>query len=174
MSSSRITKALSEEIARKLVEPKKKELEELNEKKRSIAEKRAWEDLPEEVIKLAQSHPEYVQCKNSARVYGPDIVDHVNETFDKPLPVKDTWAPKIVLNKDESKEYFDLLTKSRNIAQSIYELKHKIEVAVYNLRTYKRIREEFPEASKYLPNGKKKTGLAIRLDEIRKELKDNS
>lgn len=147
------------------------ELEKINAKKRKIAHERAMKQVPDAVMEAFAKHPDYIAQKQNARVYGEDIADYAVENFEKPVPYDGVWDNKVTLTKAESKEYKKLLDQSRELKSEIDSLQYKIEIALYNLRSYKKIREEFPEAGEYLPDGEKKTELMVQVSDIRSKLK---
>lgn len=51
-------------------------------------------------------------------------------------------------------------------------LRKEIENAVFNLRTYKAVQENFPEAFEYLPTQKTTSALALNISDLRNRIND--
>jgi len=75
------------------------------------------------------------------------------------------------ITKEENKKLFTLVQKREKQKNEIKNLRKEIKQALINLKTFKRVETEFPEAFKFLPKNVS-TALVVNVDSIKKQLND--
>jgi hypothetical protein len=170
---SRISMQLAGEIAQELTKPQRAKLQEA---KYRLAVKvgNAWieKEVPEKVMALAQEHPKFFSLHNAIRLNGNGF-SYCDFQFPASLEVPywrsgGPWTPDAEDAKWIQKEKQVLDKEDKRIR----DLVKSIETALLNMRTFKRIREEFPEATPYLPDNSKPVYLpVVNVKAIRDQLK---
>lgn len=166
MSSTRISKELSERIADKLTAEKKIAIDLKNKTLNETFAKYYESTLPKDVVEFFAKHPNYCNSRSSMQLVGNGF-NWNYFGFGKELPAtKSTFSP----DEKTAKVLLDLENEINDLKKERRDLRNEISNALYSLRTFNRIRIEFPEAAEFLPaNGT--TALAINLADIRSKLK---
>lgn len=163
----RITKQIAENIAEKLTEKKVKNLEDQKQKIKDLVTELIREKTPNEVVLLSKKQPSFFTITDIFRFDTEDFKWEYFQSNEK-FP---TTENHYEITKEENKKLFNLLQKREKIKNEIRQLRKEIEQALINLKTFKRVETEFPEAFKFLPkNGS--TALVVNVDHIRKQLND--
>lgn len=168
---SRITKSIAEHVATQMVKEKRQKAEDLefrfNEKIRDLYMSR----LPEIVTKAIQTHKEWICFSHRININGNGF-SYLQIRVDAPVPIKpcNSNAQFTPAGEDESRELQLEYNASLKAITEVVDLKEKIEVALYSLKTYKNVERDFPEAAKFLPQGGSTTLPAVNLNSIRQEL----
>lgn len=151
-----ITKDLANDVANKMTAKLKEKAYAYYEQARLIVAKEFENDTPKEIIQIAKKHPLYFNMYESVslqdngnhkRVDFP--VPNVPKIYNSGIPLfnngnymlselKDAEVGKLLQKKDE------LLKKRRDLISSI-------EATLYDLRTYKNVEEQFPQALEFFP-----------------------
>lgn len=167
---SNITKDLAIRIARDLTSGKEDEIKKLKESLQSQVTDIYLKTIPVEVINFFEKNPSYTQGAHQIRI--------LNTTWDfRYLTIKG----KVPCSGGEARVTFDpktdgkLLKIQNNIElkqEQLKQLRRKIESGLLSLRTFKRVRENFPEAAEYLPEDKSgvNTSLIVDLQSVRAEI----
>lgn len=162
--SIRITKDEAKAIAKVLTSGLKNKLEQIDKERKEVAYKYFLSLVPQPVLSLYEIHKDYFK-KLDTSVY-VDGKWYFSIKFDVPFNGDQTI-------KDEKVK--EQLTKLQNQYEKAEKQKHELvtnlQEAIYNLRTYKRISEEFPEAIPFLQK-KPNTELQINLNSLREQLKE--
>lgn len=170
---SRISMQLAGEIAQELVKP---QLEKLKGERNHLAVKigSCWIEtmVPKEIQQGAEKHPKFFSLRDSIRLHGNGFQYsdfHFPAGLEVPYWVSGPpWTPEL-----EDAKWIQKENNTHDKEQKrIKDLVKSIETALLNMRTYKRIREEFPEAAPYLPDSSKPTLLpVVNVQAIRDQLK---
>lgn len=165
---SRITNQLAEEIAKAMVAKKEESLKNL---KGEISKKVSDEILrlvPKGIQELYAKFPKYFRTTSSIQLTGNGC-NYEWISLDQDIPVQNTnyFNPEPKFAKD----IILLINKKDKFKKELEELKLSIENALKQLRTFKNVRESFPEAAEFLPPDGKPMLPALNLDIIRKNLK---
>lgn len=92
-------------------------------------------------------------------------------TLFKSVPSITDYTQAFEPDPAEAKELMKLLNKMEDAQSAHIQLKLDIKTALLSLRSFTRIREQFPEAAKYLPVGNvTTTALTVDLSSLRKKL----
>lgn len=165
---SRITKDIASDIAKKLVQKKRDAVNKLNSEFAKKASEFYVKTLPEKVVKAFEDEvlKKYIDTTTSIRLSGHGW-NYQYVPLDKPYP-----------NNSKSVQHFtpkqmEILLKMYNdhstADNEVKNLKSKIEIALYNLKTYARVAEAFPEAVSHLPTNST-TAVSVNVSDIRKQL----
>lgn len=164
----RITKQIASEVAKQLLAEKRKE----NDKNWIELSKKVYESVlktvPKEIIELHEKHPSFVRTSRSIKLIGNGF-NHEYVNTSKEFPCEH-YSKNYVPTAKEGVEWIKLLNDYNDGKESIKKLNSEIELALYNLRTYKAVQENFPEAYELLPE-KTSTALSINISDIRQKIK---
>lgn len=150
---SRITKAIAEEVAIKLLakrrEKNEKRYEEISDIITAIQEAKV--PIP---IMVAFSNPKtkaYIENHNQVYLTGPGLNnDPIRLSRDVPDP-GGRYSPTIQLEGSTALLVSKKLEVWKSNKDKNNELCEKAEATLLSLRTYKRVQDLFPEAAKFLP-----------------------
>lgn len=164
----RITKQLASEIAKQVTAEKKKQWLDAETILRKTTREFAEKNIPSDVLKFQKKYPKLISSSSSEQFTNVDL-NFKRFYFDKYIP---NYFPSYVPISDEDaktlKNMSDNVDKLKKEQADLYK---EIEIALLSLKTFKVVREEFPEAAKFLPEDKKiSTALSVNLNDIRKKL----
>lgn len=162
---SRITKLIAEEVSEKLVQKKQTELNNHNQQIKDYVTKVILNHTPKDVLLLSKTEPKYFRMTKQFRFNCNDFKWEYFST-NHSIPSNDEHYN---ITETESKQIFKLIQKRDKLRKELRNLKDEIYQALINLKTFKRVQEEFPEASSFLPS-KTNTSLVVNIDNIRKQL----
>lgn len=161
-----ITKTQAEEAAVKLTATQQKEYDKARKETQTCFTELYLATIPEEVKSLFEKYPSYFVSRKEFQLHGNGFNwQHVNTLKEVPC-AKRAYSPE----PKEAEKLLKLLNIEAEKRSELEKLRSEIEIALNSLRTFKRIKESFPEASKYL-SIKTSTALAVNLSEIREKLK---
>jgi len=161
-----ITKVIASEVAIKLTAKKQEEINLLRTELREEFESIYLKTIPSEVLKCYEKFPNYFEARNEVSVSGNGF-NYQRLFFTKKLPTSSShYLPNSVDCESLLKKENAIQDKSKEISK----LRTDIEVALFSLRSYKRIIEQFPEAEPFLPE-KISNALAINISDIQSKLK---
>lgn len=163
---SRITKDIATQVAIKLLESKKKEVEECSLKLSETLESFVLKKVPKKLLEYYKEFPQYTKTKNGFQLHGNGFnFNYISVRKDIPS-ISSTFDP----TPEEAKILLDLKNKKENLQNNYEDLKQKIEIALYSLRTYAKVAVEFPEAVPFLPKSITDK-VALNIIDIRKQIK---
>jgi hypothetical protein len=164
----RITKQTASDVAKQLVAKKGKENAKIwIELCESIYES-VKKTIPKDLIDFSEKYPSYIRATQVVKIVGNGF-NHESINITKVLPCKD-WSFIYTPTSEEGDKWIKLFNKYHEQRKETETLYRDIENALYNLKTYKAIEENFPEAYKFLPE-KITTSLSINLSDIRQKIK---
>lgn len=166
---SRITKQIAENVAYKLVMPKKTKLKERNiEFSKKITEL-CWDRVPVEIITLFKTHPSYFRTASIFRPTGNGWNSQYLDLFEEVPSIRGNnfyFEMEIKTSNALLKEY----NRNKDQKEQIEELQRDLVNTLLNLKTYKAVTENFPEAAEHLPKIVNNT-VALNLSDIRNRIK---
>lgn len=170
---SRITKEVAEQVAKNLIEPKVQEKAKLSQLLTNHLRDYYLTTIPEDVLIEFHKNKDYFSTCYSIRIQGEGVSDaYTYYSIGEELPTSNK-KDRIQLPPKTAEKAVKLIDSIRDKKTEIEKLSREIQIALYNLRTYKNVETEFPEAFKYLPEAKVNTALAINIKDIRCKL-DNA
>ena len=174
--ANQITKFIAEKVAKEMAEKalgsKIKDLD--NSLRSDVSNLIQGAHVPADLLALFDKHPKYF--RTCSQVY---LFDNTNEADGSYFPCAgnfpsvDTWNPSYGVHVDTLNYYrgkgkeLVLLTKARK------EAERAVIDTLLSLKTYKRIKESFPEAYALIPEdvqNSEVTALAVPIDKIREML----
>lgn len=163
-----ISKTTAEQIAGKLCEKKHNEYLKAKNNLSESVQKAYIKKIPKEIYALFEKHPKiintssYITLNSSGFRY--QYVD-----LKKSLPDISRMMDE-VFTSSEMDTFFKLKNTAEKLEKEYYDLVAEVKQALINLKTTKRISENFPEAIQFLPTSDK-LELTIDLTTIRKKIK---
>jgi len=162
---SRITKEIAEQVAKKMTEDKENEIIKINKQLTNTVTDFVLKTIPEEVIEFNEKFKGYIDMRSNVRLIGNGW-NYENLSLSKSIPLKkQDFIPNVKQSDILKKLKEEVSDKEKHLQQ----LRRKIGIALYSLRTYSKVAIEFPEAVPFLPK-KQETSLAININDIRAEL----
>jgi len=161
-----ITKTIAAEVAEKLLSKQALEIKNLRNKLESTFDEIYLKTIPKEVVELFKKYPNYFKTRNNFHLSGNGF-DWKSITAYKSLPyINYAFQP----NEKDSIILHNSINKIDKKKSEYKKLHSEIEIALFGLRTYKRVEENFPEAFLLLPN-KITTSLAVNISDLRNKIK---
>jgi hypothetical protein len=165
----RITKQIANDVALKLLEKKR---EVLKEKEKNISFRlrhMVEKHIPICVLDLSKKEPNYFTWSDNVSINGNGF-NYKHFDLDKEVPSKHRFNTLFEPNETEAKELSSLINMFEKEKEEIKNLQKEIEITLFNLRTYNKVSENFPEALPFLPKGQN-TSLSLNLSDLRNKLK---
>lgn len=161
-----ISKSMADMIAKALVDKKYKEIESLREEFKKYVYVQYLLQTPAAVKRTFKKFPEWFETKN----YIVISTNNWSETYVQ-KPVICNKNGRAILHKDDAirNKIDSYKLRIDKLTAEVKSFRREIEVALIQLRTTKRIAEQFPEAKKYLP--KPNLLPMVNIDPIREKLK---
>jgi uncharacterized phage infection (PIP) family protein YhgE len=162
-----VIQAIAQEVAEKLTEKKQQKIEALEKSFENKLKEEYLKTIPQDVLEAANKFPEYFNKTGCLYIHG-------NGWSHQYISITGSIISK--RNRDyfePNQDIADVLKKDYNNIQKlqseISELKRDIKATLIGLKTYNRVKTEFPEAFEFLPE-KITTALALNINDIRKKL----
>lgn len=167
---SRITKVIATDVAKKMSKPameqRKKAQDLLREAVYVIMIKRTPKILKE----AFEKYPNYFTTSSCVKFAGNGFNHEILWTSEKFIKPEGSYGNTIIEPTDAEAKIVKPLYEDFKKKQGDYtSLANKIEVTLNNLKTYNKVKTDFPEAFDFLPP-KNSTALAIPIEDIRKQL----
>ena len=167
--SNYITKDLAKFVASKMIDKMQQNIEL---KKLQVSEKVVADinkTLPKELLEIALKYPNYFKKCNRILLQGNGL----NDSFSLNKSVLATGNYHQIAFKPEPEDA-KIISKGINeiekLEKKYKELRIQIEKTLLNLKTFKRIETQFPEAWKFVPENKTENSLAVPIEDLRKQL----
>jgi len=168
--SNRITQEIAKEVSAKLTSKLKEKRNEQQEICNELVKQFCIERIPKEVLKMSELHSQYFKKTRTVKVTD-------NGFNHQPFHLKeniltsggDGYSLVIQLSEKEADKLLPEFRKYQELDKEYDELKLQIAQTLYQLKTYNKVKLEFPEAYDLLPD-KQETGLSIPIQNIREQL----
>ena len=160
-----ITKAIATEVAEKLIQKKGLELIELKESLKLKFEDIVLKSIPKEVIDFYKKYPNYVETRQTFLLSGNGFDYKYLYTKNSIPSFKSSFIP----NERDAIILHGLWNDISNKEKEYKKLLSEIEIALFSLRTYKRVKENFPEAFVFLPNSVSNK-LVVNISDLRNKI----
>jgi len=165
----RITKQLAEELATKLLTTKQEQVSKLRKEYEEYVTAAYISQTPKEILSAYAKHPEWFYTGNSITLNEKGFRYESVTTTSQIICNSGTGANLTLSDKVAHKAKM-LQNKWQSAKDKLRELKTKLELALFNLRTYASVQKNLPEAAPFLPKDATMS-LMINYDALRKELK---
>lgn len=166
---ARVSKSKAEDIAKALTAKHVQEKKELNKNLSEEIVKAYLKTVPKDVMKLHQSRPGWLSTSRSVRFRDRGF-NHKLVNLHESVPCGSSHSINSDVFKDEEvASFLKLQNKIDDKEKEIKELRLEIKSAILALGTEKRVRDNFPEAGKYLDPDSALLP-AVNIDALRKRL----
>lgn len=166
-----ISKQLAHDIAFALTEKSKEAMNRARKEYENTVRDLYEQQTPDEVKKTFKAHPEWFCTRseitfngrgfNWERVYvQPQVIANSNNGRDAHLHLTSKVADAIIT----------ALRKFQKAEKTYKLLKGETEQTLLNLKTFKNIKDNIPEAAKYFPAQKSNMMLVVNVDSLRRKL----
>lgn len=163
---SRITKQIAENVAIKLTEKQAKEIKDLQSELKDKFTEIYLKTIPKEVLDLFKKHPDFMETRSSMQLQGNGF-NYQYIGLNASYPCKNhVFTP----SPQDAKILLSQINDVYNKKSELSKLKLEIETLVFGLRTYAKVKSEFPEAAPFLPKATS-TALMVNISDLRKKLK---
>lgn len=163
-----ITKTIATEVVEKLIQKQGLELKELKENLKAKFEEIVLNTIPKDIKDFYKKHPRYTNTRQSFQLSGNGFEYKYLNTKNEVPAVTNSFQP----NETDAIILHGLLNEIDKKEKEYKKLFSELEIALFGLRTYKRVEENFPEAFLLLPN-KITTSLAVNISELRNKINEN-
>lgn len=169
-----ITKTLAEEVADKMVEPLKKKINDLCEKRTQIADEAIRKYIPKEVLGCFANHRSYFSVSYRVTLRSASCEKRVDKVTC--FPHCNTYYPYIETDIETIEKVDKIDLEIESIEDETNKLYNSVVSTLLALRTFKRAKENFPEAYKYMSQYEEacNTAIALPIDNIMNALKKYS
>lgn len=166
-----ITKVLAEETANKMVKPLEKKISLLQDEQVRIAEEVVRKSIPQEITDCFQKFRSYFSVAHNITLFNGSYEKRV--TGLKGFPSVNTYYPHIEADREIIGKIDKLdieISAVKNEKAKVYE---SVVASLLTLRTFKRIKENFPEAYRHIAcyEDKERTSVALPINNIMDTLK---
>lgn len=169
-----ITKYLAEEVASKMVEPLKKKMNDLSNERTKIADEAIMKSIPKDVIDCYKRFLSYFCISNSVTLHNGSYEKRVSQVTG--FPSEKTYYPYMEADLEIIQKIENLDLKIDSIKKEKEKVFESVVSTLLSLRTFKRAKESFPEAYKYMSQYEDQgnTAIALPIDNILSTLKKYS
>lgn len=165
---SRITKEIAANVARQMAEHKLKMYEEADAKMRVMLRILVRSQIPKPVLELYETHHQYFDKTSRVRLHGHGF-NCETYTIEEVLPTDHGGYHSPDITPETGKLLWEQYVAIGNAKKEWEQLRDEIEVALLNLKTYKKVQAMLPEAYPYLPQ-QGTLAIAVNLDGLRSKL----
>jgi len=161
-----ITKTIAAEVAEKLLSKQVLELQGLKEDLKQKLENIILSTIPKEIKDFYKKYPSYVETRQSFQLSGNGFEYQYLNTKNHIPSFKSSFQP----NESDALLIKNSLNEIKDKEKEYKKLFSEIEIALFGLRTYKRVEENFPEAFVFLPNSISNK-LVVNISDLRNKIK---
>lgn len=169
-----ITKNLAEEVADKMVSPLNQKIKDLCDERSKIAFEAIQKTIPKEVIDCFNRFKSYFNAVYTVTLRDGSYEKRISKV---PLfPHGNSYYPYIETDTETINKIGEIDIVIKSIEEEMSKTRESIISTLLSLRTFKRAKESFPEAYKYMSKYEdgKKTAIALPVDNIMNTLKKYS
>lgn len=166
---SRITKTLAQEVADKMTATRRETIR----LKKSFYKESIYNEIrktiPKDVLDFFEKYPQYTETSQSIRISGNGF-NYEYEVIDKELPSKRGQNFQYTPSEEIAKSLLEKKNEIEKLKIETESLRKEIESTIFNLKTYKYVQENFPEAFEYFPTQKITTALSLNISDLRNRI----
>ncbi|MBX9886654.1 MAG: hypothetical protein K2Y30_01815 [Flavobacteriaceae bacterium] len=166
---SRITKLIAEATANELVKSKKQELAKQEAEFKKILEHEIAKEVPIAVLEFYKNYKHYVHKTKSVQISGNGW-DFKTIYLEKEMPSYNGNKIQFTPKEKIATKLLSLHDEIESNKKVISKLQDDLESVIFNLRTYKSVQENFPEAFDLLPKIVN-NAIQLNLSDIRNRIK---
>lgn len=166
---SRITKQIAESTAKALVQSKKEENKILEKEFESMIVNEVLKAIPKAILDFNKKYPRYVKGTMTVQLSGNGW-DFQTVYLHVEIPSPGGNKIQLVPNEELSNSLLSLYNDFTHKKELVKKLERDLGNAIFNLRTYKSVQENFPEAFELLPKIVN-NAVQLNLSDIRNRIK---
>ena len=162
-----ITRTISEQVAEKMVAPIVAKIKSLSDERQIISEEAIQNSLPKDLKDCFEKHKSCFQKSSCATLYSGKHEIRIEKL--SYFPASSSWYPHIEVGSQVI-EHLDKLRIKIDEKEKTY---NSIVSALLSLRTFKRAKEQFPDAYEYLKEYEEpgKTAVSLPIEDILSTIK---
>lgn len=161
-----ITRTISEQVAEKMVAPIGAKIKSLSEERIDLANKAVSDALPKDLKQCFEKYKS-VFCKSQSVTFcnGKQEVRLDGLSY---FPASTTWFPYVEVSSQIVGKIDKLRLKIEKLKDEKEKTYNSIVSTLLSLRTFKRVKDQFPDAYEYLKEyeDNEKTALSLPIDDI--------
>jgi len=161
-----ITKILSEEVAVRLVAPIQTKIDSTKSEIVDMANKAILEVLPEDLKKCFEKYKSrFINAHCATLRNGKQEIRLDNLAY---FPASTNWYPSVEVGSQITEKIYKLQLKKEKLEKEMEKTYNSIVSTLLSLRTFKKVKENFPEAYEYLKEYEEtnSTVVALPIDDI--------
>lgn len=161
-----ITRTISEQVAEKMVAPIDAKIESLSDERRKIAEEAIQNFLPKELKECFEKFRSYFGKSSTATLCCGNHEIKVEKLSYFPAP--SSWYPHIEVDHLVTERIDNISVNLDKLLDEKEKTYNSIISSLLSLRTFKRVKELFPDAYEYLKEyeGADKTAISLPIENI--------
>ncbi|OYX86772.1 MAG: hypothetical protein B7Y83_00090 [Flavobacteriales bacterium 32-34-25] len=167
---SRITKQIAESTALALVKGKYSKLSKKETEFKQMIEELLLNKIPEDVLKFFKKYPNYTETSNTVVLSGNGW-NFERIALKNEIPAIHGGQIQYLPEPETAVKLLSLFNGHKDLKKQIERLKKDLEITIFNLRTYKSVQENFPEAFELLPKIVNNS-VQLNLSDIRNRIKE--
>jgi Mg2+ and Co2+ transporter CorA len=165
-----LSKQVLDNIAARMTEKSKKYVEQLRKDYEQLATDLYDSKTPDKVKEFCKQHREYVEMTGSLRLVGPGFNHEcVSSTKRVVSNTASSYSANLNLTEKQAEKLVEAKRKWEKARDAYRTLVQETEAALLTLKTHKNIKENLPEASRYLPPPMS-NALVVNFDSLKKRL----
>ena len=167
----KVSKQMAEDLAKKLVESRNAEINEVEKKLRELSDKIYEKTVPVALIPVFEKHRDFMRSTNSFQVYGNGL-NGEQFKLSKSMPGKGDYT-NIQPTEKECEKLKTLFYQIKDLKKAKEDLQRRTERALISLSTTKKVADQFPELKDFLARAESNKFLPIpNLEQLKKDLKN--
>lgn len=165
---SRITKQIAELTAKELVKSKVEKIKILESEFKEKIFQMVLQKIPDDVLKFYKEHPKFIKTNYYVEVSGNGF-QYQRIMLDSSFPSKNGERLQLLPDPETAMQLLSRFDQITDMKESVEKLQCELVNAIFNLKTYKSVEENFPEAFLLLPKIENNL-LQINLSDIRNRI----
>lgn len=166
-----ITRTISEQVAEKMVAPIVAKMKSLTEERQALADEAIQSTIPKDVKECFEKHRSLFQKSSTATLCSGRYEIKIEKA--SYFPASTSWYPRVEVGSQISERIDKLKLKIDKLDDEREKTYNSIVSTLLSLRTFKRVKENFPDAYKFMAEYEEegKTALALPIDDILSTIK---
>lgn len=166
-----ITRTISEQVAEKMVAPIVAKIKSLSDERQIISEEAIQNSLPKDLKDCFKKHRSCFQKSSCATLYSGKHEIRIEKL--SYFPASSSWYPHIEVGSQVIEHLDKLRIKIDKLNDEKEKTYNSIVSALLSLRTFKRAKEQFPDAYEYLKEYEEpgKTAVSLPIEDILSTIK---
>ena len=164
---STVSKTLVKDLASELLKPLNLKLSKAFDERGEALENILLARVPSIVLDVFKKFPQYIETGQHFNISGEGF-DYTRITTKNKIVC--AGSTNILVNKKEAEKLKPFCNAYESLRTDVSNTREELEAVLYELRSYKRVLEAFPELEKFLPTSTTKA-LALDLTVLKAKLK---